>query len=294
MSESTRRQSSWKLLDLLKEATGFLASRQLENPRLEAELLLAAALGVCRLDLYLQFDKVLTEAAVATFRAFVRERLAGRPSQYITRSAAFRLLDLEVDERVLVPRPETEILVDEALAFLRGMPSPRVLDIGCGSGAIAVSIARELETARLLATDVSPAALAVARRNAMRHDVADRIHFVCADLCRGLTPRPWFTAIVANLPYVATAEIDTLQPEVRDHEPHLALDGGPDGLVVMLRLAASARTHLAPGGKLFLEVGAGQAGAVAAHLAAEGFSSPADVRPDLSGIARVVSATTPD
>ena len=153
----------WKPLDLLREASGFLGSRGLDSPRLEAELLLAAALGVRRLDLYLQFDRILTAAEVEAFRGFVRQRLAGRPSQYITGEAGFRLLDLHVDESVLVPRPETELLVEEALAFLGDAPPGPVLDLGCGSGAIAIAIAREHEGVQVVASDLSHEALVLAR-----------------------------------------------------------------------------------------------------------------------------------
>jgi release factor glutamine methyltransferase len=283
-------ERTWKLLELLREATQFLSSKGLESSRLEAESMLAAALEVRRIDLYLQFEKVLTGSEVEGFRSLVRQRLTGRPLQYITGDAGFRLLDLQVDERVLVPRPETEILVEEALGFLGDSPAGEILDVGCGSGAIAVSVARECEAARVLATDVSRDAIAVARDNAQRHDVADRIRFLCADLLTPLAGAARFAAILSNPPYIASGEIPTLQPEVRDYEPHLALDGGADGLAVIRRLVPLAAQHLLPGGRLLIEVGAGQSGAVENVLEQAGFdASTVHTRADLAGTPRVVT-----
>lgn len=285
----------WKLLDLLREATEFLSTKELENSRLEAEWMLAAALDARRIDLYLQFERVLTEAEVANFRSLVRDRLIGRPLQYITGDAGFRLLDLQVDERVLVPRPETEILVEEALIFLGDRPSGAIADVGCGSGAIAVSVARECEAALVVATDVSSAAIAVALSNAARHDVGERVSFVCGDLLAPFSSASRFAAILSNPPYIATDDIQTLQPEVRDHEPRLALDGGADGLDVIRRLVSQSLAHLLPGGRLFLEVGAGQPEAVEELMLQAGFDPPSvSTRDDLAGIPRVVTGACPD
>ncbi len=287
-------ERSWKLLDLLRQATEFLASKGLESSRLEAEWMLASALGVRRIDLYLQFEKVLQSTEVESFRSLVRQRLSGRPLQYITGDAGFRLLDLQVDERVLVPRPETEILVEEALAFLGDEPAGAVLDVGCGSGAIAISIARECQAARVLATDLSAPALAVARSNAERHGVQDRIRFLCGDLLAPLGVEARFAAIVSNPPYIASADIAALQPQVRDHEPHLALDGGVDGLDVIRRLVPLAAAHLLAAGRVFIEVGAGQSAAVEVLLRDAGFdSSTVSTREDLAGILRIVTGAIP-
>jgi release factor glutamine methyltransferase len=287
-------QPTWKLLDLLRQATEFLSSKGLESSRLEAEWMLAAALSIRRIDLYLQFEKVLQATEVENFRSLVRQRLTGRPLQYITGDAGFRLLELQVDERVLVPRPETEILVESALDFLGDNPVGQVLDVGCGSGAIAVSIAHECQTAHVLATDVSRDALAVAHSNADRQGVGDRIRFLCGDLLAPLAAGARFRAILSNPPYIASSDIATLQPEVRDHEPRLALDGGVDGLDVIRRLVPRAATHLLPGGGLFIEVGAEQSSSVEALMLAAGFD-PATVhtQDDLARIPRVVTGSTP-
>lgn len=288
------RQGPWKLLDLLQEASGFLASKGIDNARLETEWMLASALEIRRIDLYLQFEKVLADAEVENFRGLVRERLSGRPLQYITGDAGFRLLDLSVDERVLVPRPETEILVEVALEALGSEPDGPVLDVGCGSGAIAVSVARECPAARLVAVDLSAGAVAVARGNAERHAVLERVACVRGDLLDAFAAGSGFAAVLSNPPYIASGDMDGLQPEVRDHEPRLALDGGADGLDVIRRLVPAAAALLRPGGWLILEVGAGQSGPVEGLLADAGFDA-ATIRTtdDLAGIPRVVSGRRP-
>jgi len=281
-------KQTWKLLDLLGEASGFFSSRGMADGRLQAELLLAAALGVGRLDLYLQFERQLAAGEVEIFRGFVRERLRGVPIQYITGAAAFRLLDLRVSPDVLIPRPETEVLVDVALELLRDSEAPWVLDSGCGSGAIAISIAREHATARVTATDINPVAVRLARDNATRHGVGARISYICTDLIGALGPPAEFAAIVCNPPYVPTADVDQLEPQVREHEPRLALDGGPDGLDFYRRLATETAGALAPGGWLLLEVGDGQAEEVAGMLRDSGSYGHVEIRPDLSNTPRIV------
>ncbi len=281
---------SWKLLDLLNEASGFFSSQGIENPRLQAELLLAAALEVKRLDLYLQFERTVVEEEVACFRGYVRERLRGAPVQYITGTASFRLLDLEVSESVLIPRPETEVLVDCALEFLASRDHPHVLDLGCGSGAIAISIAHEEPSARVTAVDIDRDALMTTRRNARAHGVGGRLHIARSDFLSAFAPGDHFEAVVCNPPYIPSVEIEQLEAEVRDFEPRRALDGGPDGLDFYRRLAVSAGSVLAPDGVLLLEVGDGQASKVTGILAESENFADVRVRPDLVGIPRVVLA----
>ena len=284
------KKPPWKLLDLLNEASGFFASQGVGNPRLQSELLLAATLEIKRLDLYLQFERAVAEEEVARFRGYVRERLGGAPVQYITGTASFRLLDLEVSESVLIPRPETEVLVDCALEFLVSREHPRVLDLGCGSGAIAVSIVHEEPSARVTAADIDRDALMTTRRNATAHGVASRLHVARSDLLSAFAPGDHFEAVVCNPPYIPSAEIGQLDAEVRDFEPHLALDGGHDGLDFFRRLAVSAGSVLAPDGALLLEVGDGQASEVSGILEESGDFDAVGVRPDLAGIPRVVLA----
>ena len=280
----------WKLLDLLNEASGFFASQGIENSRLQAELLLAAAVDMKRLDLYLQFERTVVEDEVARFRGYVRERLRGVPVQYITGTASFRLLELEVSESVLIPRPETEVLVDCALEFLAAIQNPTVLDLGCGSGAIAVSIAHEEPSARVTAIDIDRDSLTTTRRNATACGVGGRLRIARSDLLSALAPGGHFQAVVCNPPYIPSAEIEQLDEEVRDFEPRRALDGGPDGLDFYRRLAVSAGSVLAPDGVLLLEVGDGQASEVSGILEESGDFTTVGVRPDLTGTPRVVLA----
>lgn len=281
---------SWQLLALLDETSRFFAAKKFDNPRLQAELLLADVLALKRLDLYLRFDQVLSSVQVDAYREHVRQRLRGVPLQYITGKAGFRNLTLAVAPAVLIPRPETEILVEVALEHLKGCEAPQVLDLGCGSGAIALALALECPTAQVTATDISPAALALARHNACQLGLEERVIFSCGDLLASLQPAGQFQLIACNPPYVRRGDLESLEPQVRDHEPRLALDGGEDGLDFYRRLAGGAAPFLAPRGLLVLEVGAGQAGEVAGLLQQSGSFAPARTRPDLAGIPRVVSA----
>ncbi|MBT4501043.1 MAG: peptide chain release factor N(5)-glutamine methyltransferase [Gemmatimonadetes bacterium] len=287
------QKRSWKLLDILNETSGFFASREIENPRLQAELLLADVLEVRRLDLYLQFERLLTPEEVDGYREHVKKRVQRVPLQYITGEAGFRELTLVVREEVLIPRPETEILVEIALEFLSSREEPLVLDLGCGSGAIALALASEHATARLVGIDLSAEALAVARENAERSEMTERVEMLCGDLFAPLRERAEqerFDAIVSNPPYVRSGDIAELEAEVREYEPHLALDGGEDGLDCYRRIAREAGEFLEPEGCLFLEVGDGQAEAVSGLLAAEGCFENIETRSDLNDVPRVVTA----
>lgn len=279
---------SWKLLDLLNEASSFFASKEIEAARLQVELLLAAALDLNRLELYLQFEKTLTPQEVEVFRGFVRERLKGSPIQYVTGTAAFRNLELCVGSGVLIPRPETEIVVEVALDLLAAQDG-RILDLGCGSGAIAIAICSERPTVRAIASDIDRIALSIVSENAQRHGVTDRVALVCGDLLEPFAGESaQLDAIISNPPYIATAEIQQLQPEVRDHEPHHALDGGADGLEFYRRIADSATDLLVQGGAVVLEVGDGQVPAVTGLLEESNAYDQIEARCDLSGTERVV------
>jgi release factor glutamine methyltransferase len=270
------------LLEVLRGAETYLADRGVENPRLNAEHLLAHALGLKRMELYLQFDRQLGEAERAPLRDTVKRRGAREPLQHILGTVEFHGRTFTSDKRALVPRPETEQLVEIALEITKGKTSPVILDIGTGSGVIALTLALEIPSAEVHAVDISPDALALAAENAARHELAARIAFHQADL---LPPGDTkFDLIVANLPYIATDEIAALSPEVR-HDPLSALDGGPDGLDIIRRLIDLTPDRLAPGGALLLEIGAGQADAVNALLVARKFRD-ISLRPDYQNIPR--------
>lgn len=279
---------AWRLLDILENTSRFFASKGLENARLQAELLLAAVLGVKRLDLYLQFERPLHRSEVDRYREYVRQRLRRVPVQYITGVAAFRHLELAVTPAVLIPRPETEVLVDVALELLP--EGGRVLDLCCGSGAVALSLAHEAAAAEVVAADVSAAALEAAKGNGLRCGLAGRVEWHCGDLFAPLGSTAPFDLIAANPPYVRHGDLAQLAPEVRDYEPHLALDGGEDGLAYHRRIAQEAADFMRPGGYLLLEVGDGQSATVADLLTRSERLTAVEVRPDLNQIPRVVVA----
>jgi len=252
------------LLEVLRGAESYLAERGVENPRLNAEHLLAQALGLKRMELYLQFDRQLAESERAPLRETVKRRGAREPLQHILGSAEFHGRTFACDKRALIPRPETEQLVELALGIAKSKTSPKILDVGTGSGVIAITLALELAAADVHAIDLSTDALALAAENADRHGLAGRISFHQADL---LPPGDTkFDLIVANLPYIPAAEIASLSPEVR-HDPLSALDGGTDGLDLVRQLIGAAPDRLTTGGALLLEIGAGQADAVNTLLA---------------------------
>lgn len=285
-------ERSWKLLEILEETSRFFVARKLEDARLQAELLLAAVLGVKRLDLYLQFDRPLHPGEVDLYRDYVRQRVKRVPLQYIVGQAAFRHLELKVTSDVLIPRPETEVLVDVALDKTSALAAPHCLDLCCGSGAIALSLAYERPEAVLVATDISAQALAVAKDNGVYCGLEGRVEWLCGDFFAPVENKT-FDLIVSNPPYVRHGEIDTLEPEVRDYEPHLALDGGVDGLDCYRRIAAEAAHFLAPGGYLLFEVGDDQAEAVCQLLRQTGLYKELEVVADLNDISRIVATCTP-
>ena len=285
------KDEGWKLLDLLNRTSGFFLSKGMENARLQAELLLAAVLGLRRLDLYLQFERVLEQAEVDAYRDSVRQRLQGVPVQYITGEAGFRHLNFALSRSVFIPRPETEVVVDAVLERVVNRAEPRVLDLGCGCGAIAVSLAHECREAHLVAVDISQEAVEATRLNAERNGVSGRLQVLCGDLFECLEEMPGlqpFDVIASNPPYVCSGDIAGLVPEVRDHEPRLALDGGRDGLQFYRRILARAADFLRPDGFLVLEVGDGQAEAVGSLLGSSAPFETVETRADLNGTVRVL------
>ena len=267
------------LAEVLKGATDYLAARGVASPRVDAELILARALGLRRIELYTQHDRPLTQHERAAARVMVQRRGRREPLAYILGDWDFRRLTLKTDARALVPRPETETVVERCLELLEGVEAPRIVDVGTGTGAIALSLALELPGARVAATDISPDALALARENAEANEL--EVAFVEGDLLAGLTGP--FDLVVSNPPYVAASELAALEPEVREWEPRGALveEGQTE------RLAASARAVL--DGWLVLEVHADEADTVRRSLETRGYGR-ANISPDLAGRARVVEA----
>jgi len=273
--------AEWNRMELVRWTADFFRQHGVAQPRLDAEVLLAHVVGGTRLDLYMAFDRPLEEAERARYRELVRRRAKERvPVAYLTGVREFWSLPFRVTPDVLIPRPETETLVRAAL----DEKPARVLELGVGSGCISAALARELPNAELVAVDVSPRALDVARENLAALALTDRVELLLADGLRDVAGR--FDLVVSNPPYVARAELAGLAPEVR-HEPVLALDGGEDGLDVIRRICTEAPERLERPGALALEVGAGQAAEVEALLRRSGASS-VQVANDLAGIPRVV------
>jgi release factor glutamine methyltransferase len=248
------------VLEVIQRSTGFLARKGVESARLQVELLLAHALGVPRLKLYLDFERQLTGANLETVRELVRRRGNREPLQHIIGSTSFCGFEIKVNQHVLVPRPETEILAERAWHFLAALdPGPAAaLDFGTGSGCLAIALAVQCPGAQVHAADISVEALRVARENAALNHLSDKIRFHSGDGFGALPLGLLFDLIVSNPPYIPSAEIEALAPEVRDHDPRLALDGGSDGLDFYRRLATEAENHLRPAGRMMLESGDGQ------------------------------------
>jgi release factor glutamine methyltransferase len=277
--------------EALAQAAIQLRNEGVESPRLDAELLLAHVLGVNRAAILTWPDRPLTPKQLTRYRNLVARRAAREPLAYIVGHREFYDLDFMVDARALIPRPETELLVEHALHTARriapeaGTPL-QLADVGSGSGAIAVTLAVHLPQATIYALDDSAEALALTTENARRHGVADRVHPLQGDLLSPL-PQP-VDLITANLPYVATVEWEQLPPEIRIHEPRAALDGGPDGLTTIRRLLTMAGAYLRPGGALLLEIGARQGGAVTAMARQHLPRARLQVHQDLAGLDRLV------
>ena len=298
------------VLEAIQKSTEFLTKKGVESPRLQIELLLAHLLKLPRMKLYLNFERVLTPAETDALRELVKRRGRREPLQHITGSISFCGLEIAVNRNALVPRPETELLAEAGWELLNregrraGDPNsgtaarhpspngfPTALDFGTGTGCIAIALAAKCPQAIITATDISAESLALAKENAARHNVAEQIRFLRGD---GFTTFPTdasFDLIVSNPPYIPSAEIATLQPEVRDFDPCAALDGGVDGLDFYRRLAVEAKSFLKPNGKIMLEFGDGQDRTIRNIFEAEKWIVEA-VKEDYSHRARILIATS--
>ena len=279
----TSQNETWTVLKVLTWTKGYLAEKEVENARLEAEWLLCGVLDLDRVGLYLNFDKPLTEPELARFRGMVARRARREPLQYILGSQEFMGIDFAVTPAVLIPRHDTEVLVTETMQ--RAGEGSRILDIGVGSGCIAIALARALLRAEVIGVEASPEALSLAEKNAETHGV--RVTLFQGSLFEPF-PGERFDLIVSNPPYIPTADLETLQPEVRDFEPRQALDGGTDGLDFYRRIIPAAPSHLNPGGWLLLEVGIGQSEQVQGLLQKTGSFTDIFTAKDPNDIERVV------
>jgi release factor glutamine methyltransferase len=305
-------KKTWTVLELIDWSRQYLSEKGFENARLETELLLGHALALPRIELYLNYDRQMSGAELASYKVLLKRRLSGEPVQYVTGTAAFMLAEFEVNQSVLIPRPETEALTEVAIGLIesaglarrprgaRGAGGPEregsaggealVADVGTGSGVIAVSLAQAFPGVRVFATDSSSEALEVASRNADRAGVGERVEFLegaLLDPLRGEGLEGRLTALVSNPPYVRSGDIEALPAEVRDFEPREALDGGPDGLDCLRVMAQDGPALLAEAGSIALEVGDGQAQDVAAMLRQS--LGSAEIRKDYAGRDRIVA-----
>jgi len=281
--------SSATIAETIKRASEYLRSASVPNDLLDAQTLLAEALGRDRTYLIINYNKILSDQELTGYRALIERRASGEPLQYITGHQEFFGLEFEVTPDVLIPRPETEILIEETIRIVAksDFSGPAIIDVGTGSGCIAVTLARELVGVRVIATEISTAALEVARRNAARHGMTGRIEFLAANLLAAFAEIPFADIIISNPPYVARQDIETLQREVRDWEPRMALTDFADGLTFYRRLLADAPARLKPGGYLLCEMGYTQSGAIAAMIDRSIWSEP-QILNDLQGIPRTM------
>jgi release factor glutamine methyltransferase len=291
---SMLKRSPWTPLELVRWTAGYFKDHGIESARSEAEVLLSHSLGTRRIDLYLNHDQPLCDDELAHFKSIIRRRVGGEPVAYITGTREFWSLELAVNPSVLIPRPETECLVEAMLPFLdthTGTPR-RVLEMGTGSGAITIALAHEHPEHRYLAMDRSMEALLTARQNARTHRVADRIGWFCADWDAALAPdREAFDLIVSNPPYIRSGDMNGLQPEIRNHEPALALDGSGDGLACIRQIVESAHRHLRTGGLVALEMGYDQKRDVELIVRQSGHYGSLRILRDYSGHDRVAVMT---
>jgi release factor glutamine methyltransferase len=255
------------VLEAIQKSADFLGKKNVESPRLQVELLLAHLLKMPRMKLYLNFERVLSPTEIDSLRELVKRRGQREPLQHITGSTSFCGCEITVSRHALVPRPETEILAELGWQFLLAAPmqsegGSTALDFGTGTGCISIALAAKCPSAKIVATDISADALALAKENAARNKVAERIEFLQGDGFTTLATGEQFDLIISNPPYIPSAEIEALQPEVRDFDPRTALDGGVDGLDFYRKLAFEAKPFLKAAGKIMLEFGDGQVDAI--------------------------------
>lgn len=286
------QRDEWTILAVVQWTADHFKSHQIDSPRATAEILLAHVLGISRIDLYLRFDQPLNQTERNRYKSLIRRRIEKEPVAYILGEKEFWSLPMIVNRNVLIPRPETECLVEEALAEIPDRPTDppfQVLELGTGSGAIVCTLAAQRTSQAFIALDISMPALETARRNIDRHVPGVSVNLLCGDLCSAFhRQRALFDMIVSNPPYIVAADIDGLQPEVARYEPHEALNGGKTGMMVLERIILQAPDYLRSGGILIMEIGYDQFDAVKAFTEKSGQFKDISVKQDYSGLDRVV------
>jgi release factor glutamine methyltransferase len=291
---SAATDQSWTIGELLDWTVGFLGKKGVESPRLDAQVLLAKVLGCKRIDLYGQrYGETASEEVKKEYRSLIRRRLEGCPVAYLVGRKDFFSLEFDVSPAVLIPRPDSELVVTECLDLARKQQAAHILDIGAGSGNLAVALAYHLPAAEVTAVDVSEAALAVARSNAQKHGVTGRIRFLQGDVFAPIPAGQRFDFIVSNPPYIPRSDLPALSVGVRDYEPALALDGGETGFAVFDRIIQEAQRYLTPGGHLILEIGSPQEKPARQRLEQISGYQLAPTVIDLSGHPRVLKVQYP-
>ena len=278
----------WRVMELINWTADYFKKQDVDSARLDAELLLGHILNKSRLDLYMDFEQVVAKEQLAQYRELIKKRVERMPVAYLTNNKGYMSLSFYVDDSVLIPRPETEVLVEAVLK----LPSNggNVLDLGTGSGAIGVTLAKQRADWKFVPADISPEAIAVAQKNAQRHEVAERITFLQGDLFKPFDESMKFDCIVSNPPYITSGEIETLMSEVRDYEPRIAVDGGVTGWDFIERLVDEAPKFLTADGQLVFEFGYQQGEAVRNLIQSNPQYTNNEIIKDYSGIERIVMA----
>ncbi len=291
-------EKKWKLIEILNATTGYLKQKNIENPRLNAEMLLSHVLNLTRVDLYINFERLLSPQEVASYKTLLKRRLNHEPLQYILGEVEFMSLKFKVDKNVLIPRPETEVLVEKVMDLHKATfkdASIRILDIGTGSGNIAISLAKYILPATIVAVDVCELTLKVAGENAERHDVVNQIQFKLADVLSDDFPDNFsepFDVVISNPPYISTGECNELPEEIKKFEPMIALDGKNDGIYFYTPIARMGHRLLKNGGFIALETGVKQRTEIEQILETQGFAEIKCFH-DLNGLDRVLVGRKP-
>jgi release factor glutamine methyltransferase len=281
----------WTILSVIQWTTEYFKKKGLPEARAAAEILLGHVLGLERIQLYLNFDRPLSPSELAAYRTFIQRRSAGEPVQYITGRQEFWSLSFKVTPAALIPRPETELLVEEGVRLLKDVEEPKVLELGVGCGAVSIALIKEIGRGSFTATDISPSALFLARENRDRLGASGRLSLICCDLFQAFQPSPEFHLIVSNPPYVSGEDYLRLPKEIKEFEPKYALDGGKDGLAIIRRIIKEAHRFLLSEGHILVEIGERQGPAVLEFTRQVGVYDEIRVLRDYAGKERVLSAS---